>query len=113
MLVILLDMEHDGASELHLGQKVKVPQYEENFALSFELCDHELLIGEKIILLVLVPSVHLLVHVTDDLVLSELAISEREYIVAALDHVQGEVQISELEIYVSNLALSLRLGGWS
>ena len=81
-------MEHDSASELYLGQEIEISQYEEDFALSFKLCDHELLISEKVILLVLVSRVHLLVHITGkhDLVLSELSISEREYVVAALDH---------------------------
>ena len=113
MLVILFYMENDRASELYLGQEIEVSKYEEDFALRLKLCDHELLISEQIIFLVLISCVHLLVLVTGkhDLVLAELSISEREYIVAALDHMQGEVQIGQLEIDVSNLTLCLRLGG--
>ena len=80
--------------------------------MSLKLCDHELLIGEKIIVLVLISSVHIVVLVTGkhDLVLSELSISEREYVVAALDHMQGEIEVGQLEIDVSDLTLCLRLG---
>ena len=45
-----------------------------------------------------------------NLVLAELSISEREYVVAALDHMQGEIEVGQLEIDVSDLALCLRLG---
>ena len=115
MLVILFDMEDDSAGKLYLGQEVEISENEEDFALRLELSDHELLISEKIIFLVLFSRVHIVVLVTSkhNLILSELSISERENIVAALDYMQGEVQIGQLEIDVSDLALCLRLGGCS
>ena len=46
VLVIFLHMEYDGSSELHLGQKIEITEYEEDLALLLELCDHVLLVGE-------------------------------------------------------------------
>ena len=54
MLVVLLHMEDNRASQLHLGQQIEVSQDEEHLALRLELRDHELLEGKEVIILILV-----------------------------------------------------------
>ena len=110
MLVVFLDVEHDRASQLHFGQQVEISQDEEDLALRLELRDHELLEGEKVIILILVCRFLVagsIRSVVQDLVLAVLAISERENIVPALDHEEGKVEVRELEVDIADLADSL------
>jgi len=43
MLLVLLDVENDGSSDLHLGQEVEIPEDEENLALVFVDLPHVVL----------------------------------------------------------------------
>ena len=63
MLVILLDVEDNGAGQLDLGKQVEVSQDEKDFTLRLKLGYHELLVGEKVVILVLLL-VLVLVRVT-------------------------------------------------
>lgn len=60
VLVIFLDVEHDGTSQLHFSEEVEITKNEENFALRLKLCDHVLLVGKEIVILVRI-ALHLLV----------------------------------------------------
>lgn len=116
MLVIFLDVEDYSSCQLDLGEQVEISENEEDLALSFKLSDHELLKREQVVVLVLVSIVGIIVDVAailKEIVLAVLAISEREHIVAALDHKQREVQVRELEVNVADLTRCLNLGLWS
>lgn len=115
VLVVFLDMEDNGARQLDLGEQVKVSQDEEDLALSFKLSYHVLLIRKQVIVLVLISIVSIVVNVAailKEIVLSVLSISEREHIVATLDHEQRKVQVCQLEVNVPDLTCSLNLGLW-
>jgi len=43
MLLVLLDVENDGSSDLNLGQEVEIPEDEENLALVFVDLPHVVL----------------------------------------------------------------------
>lgn len=113
MLVILLDVEDNRARQLHLREQVEISQDEEDLALGLEVGDHELLVGEEVVLF-RVPLVHISVHVSSrvhNLILAVLTIPQREDVVATLDHEEGEVEIGQLEVNVANLADRLLRGG--
>ena len=107
MLVVLLDMEDNSASQLDLGEEVEVSQDEEDLALRLELRDHELLVGEQVVFLG-VTLVHTRVHIAgvQDFTLAVYAVAKREDVVAALYHEEWEVEVGQLEVNVSDLTLS-------
>ena len=110
MLVVLLHMEDNRACQLHLGQQIEVSQDEEHLALRLELRDHELLEGEKVIILILVCRFLVagsIRSVVQDLVLAVLTISKRENVIPALDHEEREVEVGELEVDIPDLAHGL------
>ena len=114
MFVVFFDVKDDGSCQLNLGQQVEISQNKENFALSLKLRDHVLLIGEQVVVLILVSLVSVRVDITvrlEEVVFPVLFISEREHIIATLDHKKGEVEISQLEIDVTDLTRRLNLGG--
>ena len=51
MLVIFLDVEHNGTGQLDLCEQIEISQDEEDLALGFELRDHELLVGQQVVVL--------------------------------------------------------------
>ena len=64
--------------------------------------------------MLLVPRIHILIvkvgWVMQDLVLAVLSISERENIIATLNDEEREVQISQLEVDIADLADVLCVG---
>ena len=64
--------------------------------------------------MLLVPRIHILIvkvgWIMQDLVLAVLSISERENIIATLNDEEGEVQISQLEVDIADLADVLCVG---
>ena len=72
------------------------------------MCNHELLVGEQVIFL-RVTLVHVGVHIAwvmQDFTLAVLPVSQREYIVSALNHEEWEVEVGQLEVDIPDLALS-------
>ena len=107
MLIVFLHVEDYCSRNLHLRQKVKVSQDEENLALILIVLSHVLLIDEQVIFHVRVSnaiysSISSLITV-QDLILAEEAISKRENIVANLNHEEREVDVCQLKVYVSDL----------
>ena len=50
MLIVLLHVKYDSASNLYLCQEIKVSQDEENFALLLEILLHVFLIDKQIVI---------------------------------------------------------------
>ena len=93
VLVVFLNMENNGACQLHFGQQVEVSQNEEHFALRLKLSDHEFLVGQQVVLLILV-AVNICVEFcasVEVLVFAILAVPQRENVVATLNYIQGEI----------------------
>ena len=106
MLVILLDMKNDGASDLNFRQQVEVSQDEEHFALLLEVLLHVLLIDEEVVVHVRVSiesTVTMLVAI-ENLILAERPVSQRENIIPHLDDEERKVDIGELKVDAFYLA---------
>ena len=96
MLIVLLDVENNCASQLDLCEEVKVSQDEKDLALRFELCYHKLLVSEQVIFFRFTfahISVHI-VRVVQDFILAVLPIPQRKDIVSTLDHEEWKVKVS-------------------
>lgn len=107
MLLILLDVVGDGASDLHAGEQVEVAQDEEGFAVLLEVFAHDLLVAEEVLLVVFgaegvgLGAIHVL-HVVVALV---LPVAEGENVVLELHNQQGEVNLRQLVIQHSQFVV--------
>jgi len=112
MLVVLLDVEHDGARDRYFSEQVLIPQNKEDLAALLVLLPHHIVIHNcQVFLLTHLCILHgdiviLVLHLLEVLI---RPIPERKDIPVNLDYEKGKVDVCEVEIDKLELALLLLL----
>lgn len=112
VLVFLLDVEHNDASDLHLGEQVLITKDEEDLAVLLVLLPQQLMLHDRQVVRVVVLPLQDLVAIALFLaslqaLRLEVPVPERKYVPVDLDDVHGKVDVGEVEVDESELGLLL------
>ena len=98
MLLILLDIVHNSAGDLHSGQQIEIPEDKKDLAILVEMLDHVVLEHEEVVLF-LVFGLGLVAARVHNLVLAVVvSVPEREHVVPQLDDCHWEVHFGQFEV---------------